>query len=251
MPSPPGTPARPPASRPRDAEEDDIDLPPLDADGDDGEEEEAGHEDLIAPLEDEADGLDDASAADLDVGVELGDDDLDATGGDEAAEGEIDVGPLDEDIAADEDAAAQDESLEGIGGEDDDLETGDDGEDDGGAEGTDDPIEDAVDDADLPELDADDEGDYEPGGELEEAIEAADGTLPPWSDARWVVREGAGAAVPCSSVAVGAGRVAAAGDVVLLVGEGAHAENRASFGSGGVSVAIADGPGQDLSIKHS
>jgi hypothetical protein len=46
--------------------------------------------------------------------------------------------------------------------------------------------------------------------------------------------------VPCAAIAVAAGRVAAGGEVVLLVDEGAHAAQRAGFEGGAASVAITE-----------
>src|SRR5260370_1100184 len=94
-------------------------------------------------------------------------------------------------------------------------------------------------DLDLPPLDAD-EGDDIDAGEaagtdhaLAEALLAdSEGGLPAWADARLAVLEGAGAAVPCRSIAVAAGRVAAAGEVLLFVEEGARAARRLPFGEG-------------------
>jgi len=224
-----------------DAEE--IDLPPLDADEDDIEREGA-HEDLIAHLDDDGEPLDDTVAADLDVGADLDDDPvLDEPPGDGSEEdGALDVGALDEGIATGNDESIDDKD-EGLDDEDDGIQDPHDDGDDGGTEGTGEPIEDEVDADDLPELDADEDGDYEGedllGETLADQVETA---LPDWDPARWVPREGAGATVPCCAVAVVDGRVVAAGDVVLIVDEGAHAARRASFGSsGGVSIAIAEG----------
>lgn len=248
---------QPPTSRPKrplDLEnEEEMELPPLDADDDDEEAADpALEEGLIPPDDDGGDLLDDATAADLEIGIDIGSDDDDPTGGDEPAEEGIDVGPLDEGIEDEDDAERPAGSPIGRAGEDagerhgpddafDDLDDLDDGDDDGGQEGTDEPIEDEVNDEDLPELDADEGGDFE-GEDLiaELQDQALEDRLPPWDAARWVAREGAGAAVPCCAVAVGRARVAAAGDVLLLVDEGAHATRRAGATAGGVSLAIAE-----------
>lgn len=247
---------QPPASRPKrplDLEnEEEMELPPLDADDEDEEAADPALEEGLLPLEDDgADPLDDATAADLEIGVEIGGDDDDPTGGDEPAEEGIDVGPLDEGLLDEADDRAPgspvgkegDEAHERHGPDDgfDDLDDLDDGDDDGGEEGTGEPIEDEVNDEDLPELDADEGGDFE-GEDLIAELQdhALEDRLPPWDPTRWVAREGAGGAVPCCAVAVDRARVVAAGDVLLIVDEGAHAARRAGATAGGVSLAIAD-----------
>ena len=219
-----------------------MELPPLD--DDDDETIDPALEEGLTPLEDDGeDPLDDAAAEELEIGVEIGDDDNDPTGGDEAAEDGIDVGPLDEEILeeGEDSEGLTDEHQGSSGGFEDDLDNLDDGDDDGGQEGTGEPIEDEVNDEDLPELDADEGGDFDGEdliAELEE--QAMDDVLPPWDPARWLPCEGAGAVVPCCAVAVNRGRVAAVGDVVLLVDEGAHAARRVGASAGGVALAIAD-----------
>jgi hypothetical protein len=213
-------------------EDEDIDLPPMDQDDDD-EAPQDDEEDFDVAWADDADGddedpLDDATASDLEIGLDVGDDDG-AVGVE--ADGELDVGALDEGVDFSEeadagDSAAQDDA-DGFGDEHHDgVQDDDDGWDDGGAEGTSDAPEDDVDDADLPELDADDEGD-EGDAALAEVLLAEADALPPWDASRWAVVEGAGAHVPCRAVAVEAGSVVAGGEVLLLVEEGARAAHRA------------------------
>ncbi len=222
-----------PPERDEDEIDEDLDLPPLDAD------EEHEPTDEAHELPDEPDGgggLDDATAADLDVGDEL--DDFD---GEEGGDGEadIDVGPLDEGIdAEDGERTLGDEEESAADGEGIAVDESRDA-DDGGAEGTGENPEDEVDEAALPDIDdgEDAAGDHA----LAEALLAEGGQqLPEWAPARLALLEGAGAAVPCRSVAVAAGRVAAAGEVLLFVEEGARAARRLPFGDGVIAVALAD-----------
>src|SRR5262249_15252186 len=128
-----------------------LDLPPLD--DDDGDEPAEGDaHDLPGELPEG--GLDDAAAADLDVGAEL--DVIDEERDDEG-EGEVDVGPLHEGIDLDEEepAGAGDEEGEADG---EGVAVGEEREgDDGGAEGTGESPEDQVDERALPDLDDDEE----------------------------------------------------------------------------------------------
>src|SRR5262249_28146124 len=101
---------------------------------------------------------------------------------------------------------------------------------------------DELDEEQLPDLDADEndgEGESLVGDLLTTSV--ADVALPPMDATPWRLLDGAGAPVPCSAVAVHDGRVAAAGELVLVVDEGAHAARRASFGSGSNMVAFLDG----------
>jgi len=212
--------------------DEELDLPPLDADGDEGDETnvEGGIPDLL-----DEEGLDDADATDLDVG----DDELD-TGEEEDDDSgdEIDVGAIDEGIVIDE-ASAEPGEPDGV--DDDDGRGVDDmaSEDDGGAEGTDEDPGDEVDESALPELD-DDDGDAEENDTLAEVLLAEADTTIPWAAARWAPLEGAGAELPCRAVAAAGGRVAAAGEVLLLIEEGARAARRAPFAEGSVAVALGD-----------
>ncbi len=226
---------------------DDVPLPPLDDEGDDpahdGEDEE-----LTGDEGGESD-LDDAVAADLDVGIDLEDHEQ-ALGDDGEAAGQLDVGALDEDLVSGDDEPGGDEDGHG-GNDDDELDELDDGPDDGGAEGTLDPIEDDVDDAALPALDgwsegadADDDRPHDEDALIGEAMRAAQGREPPARDAdAWEVHAGAGARLPCVAVVAHAGRVLAGGDVLLVVEDGESSAKRASLGWSGraVSVAMADG----------
>jgi hypothetical protein len=224
--------------------DDDFDLPLTD-DADDTDEEidpNGEFEDLVTPLDhhDGEDPLDDATAEDLETGIELDPLDGEETGLDED---KLDVGPLDEGMHFD-DTAASDDRIEARDDDHDDLDLDEStSEDDGGAEGTSDAPEpdDEVDEAALPDLDADDEGD-EGDEDLAEALLAG---LPaaniPWDKAPWAPLEGAGAAVPCSAVSVWSGSVVAAGEVLLIVDEGARAARRAAPFAGAAAVALTEG----------
>lgn len=227
-----------------DEEDDDISLPPLDDDERDlGNEADDDDDELLPALDDDsADPFDDAAASDLETGIDLGmDDDADRGGEDTADEG-LDVGPLDEGMHIQDEAesAADDLAEEGALEDDDDFGAAEEmrGEDDGGDEGMESADED-LDEASLPALDADEDGNYESEDMLAE-LSLPDASLPPWDALRWVAVDGAGAAVPCSALAVGSGRVIAGGEVVLIVDEGAHAARRSGFEAGASSVAIAD-----------
>ena len=214
--------------------DEDLDLPPLDAE--EGDEPLADDVPELPADAHEPGGLDDSTAADLDVGEEL--DDLD---GEEGGDGEedVDVGPLDEGIDTKEDkVAAGDEDAGDADAEGVAIDESPDS-DDGGAEGTSENPEDEVDEATLPDID---DGEEEAGdrGLADALLSEAGGTLAPWAPARVVLLEGAGAAVPCRSVVVAAGRVAAAGEVLLFVEEGARAARRLPFGEGVVAVALAE-----------
>ncbi|WP_437808755.1 hypothetical protein [Sorangium sp. So ce1078] len=195
-----------------------IDLPPLGH-----EEEEAGEgsfEDLLQTLDDAEHGLDDANASDLEVGVELAVDDG-ANGEDEPAEEGVDVGALHEGIAdADAGSWLSDEAAERDDAEHDDLDdNGGAHGDDGGAEGTGEDPSDDVDEGELPALDADQDGTYEGEDLLAELPDLADDQAPGWDALPWTVVEGAGAAVPCSTLAVAGGCVVAGGAEPALANE--------------------------------
>ncbi|WP_437659722.1 hypothetical protein [Sorangium sp. So ce1182] len=187
-----------------------VDLPPLGHDEDDEGEE--TFEELLQTLDEAEGGLDDVNANDLEVGVELAEDNAGA-GDDEAAEEDVDVGALHEGIAdAEAGSWLSDETPGHNDDEHDDLdEHGGAHADDGGAEGTgEDPSED-VDEDELPALDADQDGTYEGEDLLAELPDLADDQAPVWDALPWVVVEGAGAAVPCSTLAVAGGYVVAGG----------------------------------------
>ncbi|MFT3764616.1 MAG: hypothetical protein QM820_03725 [Minicystis sp.] len=211
--------------------DEDLDLPPSDDEGE--EEAEGAADDELPDAIDETD-LDDAEADDLDVGgddLETSDDEMDEP------EAEVDVGALDEGIVVDEEAA---DTGEAEGAPDDDGLNLDDtaGDDDGGAEGTSEDPGDGIDEGALPELD--DGEDDRDDGDLAETLLTEDSSMPPWAAARWAPLEGAGAALPCRAVAASGGRVAAAGEVLLLIEEGARTPQRPAFGEGSVAVAIGD-----------
>lgn len=247
----PGLTSSPPAPDDEERERDEgdegddaqLDLPPLDTDDEPAAEEGEGDElsGLLDPVLDEGDPLDDAVARDLDVALELDvDDEPDARADD--AEGEIDVGPLDEGLSLDEEGGGLDEEGEEAGDQGDDILDADSGgEDDGGAEGTGESPEDAVDESELPALDADEEGEYAGEDLLGELSELPDDTPPPWDASPWVVIEGAGAAVPCSALAAAGGQIVAGGSVLLVVPPGERAARRPGLDAVVGSVALVDG----------
>lgn len=222
--------------------DDEFNLPPLDSDEDDHDQAAEEHDEL-PPLADDpgADPFDDATAADLETGIDI---DVEETSSDdnEPAEDRIDTGHLDDSLLTIGVNAGGDSDHDGMSDEDhEDSDIDDDGfnDDDGGAEGTGEAIEDEIEEDELPELDADEQGDYEEDVLADLLLmEATEGGLPPWEAMSWEIAEGAGAPVPCSALAIAAGRIVAAGDVVLIVDEGAHAVHKTSFGSGAVSVAV-------------
>ncbi|WP_437851657.1 hypothetical protein [Sorangium sp. So ce363] len=185
-----------------------IDLPPLGHDEEEGGDE--GFDDLLQTLDDAEQGLDDANASDLEIGVELAVDDG-GTGEDEPAEEGVDVGALHEGIAeADASTWLSEEAVEQSDAEQDDLDDhGGAHGDDGGAEGTGEDPADDVDEGELPALDADQEGAYEGEDLLAELPDLPDDQAPVWDALPWVVVEDAGAAVPCSTLAVAGGYVVA------------------------------------------
>jgi hypothetical protein len=261
----------------RDREDDEpepgaLELPPLLDDQDDGPEE--SFEELLETLEDSDDPLDDAAASHLDVGIELSLEDSAPIGNEPSGgeEEEIDVGALHEGII---DGSAESWLVEIDGGgdsfnDDDDID-GDDGShgDDGGTEGTGEDPADDVDERELPALDADDDGTYEGEDLLAELPGFADDRSAAWDALPWVVVDGAGAAVPCSALAVAGGFVIAggaevstqgeapvskagsrgrraersAGDrgTVLIIDPGAHTARRAGIEASATAIVVADG----------
>jgi hypothetical protein len=221
--------------------DDDLDLP-LPGAGEDeepvGGDDHDDDADAIDELDDDgASPLDDAEATDLDAG----DDEIDETDDEDEGEGEVDVGPLDDEVDIGEENELGDESASNATNDEDGLDLEEHAaDDDGGAEGTSEAPEDAVDESALPELAADDDAD-DSDEDLAEVL-LADAQLEPvpWDATRWTQLEGAGAAVPCAALAIAAGRVAAAGEVLLLVREGERAARQPAFGAGVVAVAAAD-----------
>ena len=240
-----GAPARVP--RKTEEEDDDMDLPPLDTDPDAGDDEvdDESFDDALPDLRDDGgDPLDDANAGDLDVGMDVSDEEGEGAG-DEGAEEGVDVGSLDEDLATldSEESALDDDKDHEPHGDDDasDLEL-DATQDDGGAEGTGENAENDVDESALPELDesANDVEDTDDALADELLEEATRGKVPPWASSRFLALDGAGAPVPCSAVAVCGGRVLAAGDVVLVVDEGAHAARQTGLDTPSTAVVSTD-----------
>jgi hypothetical protein len=222
--------------------DEDLDLPD-DNEDDVDDDEPAGildeDNDEIDDSEDGGDNpLDDAEASDLDAG----EDEIDETDeGDANEESEVDVGPLDDEVDIGEENELGDEGMGDTSHDDEGIDLEERAaSDDGGLEGTSEAPEDAVDEAALPALDADDDLDEGDEDLAEVLLEGAQMELPPWDAARWTPLEGAGGKDPCSTLAIAAGRVAAAGEALLLVGEGELVARRASFGAGVVAVAAAD-----------
>jgi hypothetical protein len=258
-------PARPPAP-PVDTDEDEGSIPEeeLDTPVDDGDEGEAVADEVEDQGDDDLDDLDDGGDDPRDdLGSEAieTDDDLDPVDEHEEQEGdaEIDVGPLDEGLGLDENDGPGDDagSAADQGEEGDDLDIDEHDElDDGGAEGTGDDPSDEVDEAALPELDADEEGE-EGDEELSDILLGDAGEAAPiaWAEARWSPIDGAGAALPVRALAFEGGRLAAAGERLLLVDEGALAARLASFGAGSTAVALTGalllvaGPRAQLSLS--
>jgi hypothetical protein len=223
--------------------DDDLDLPTT---GDDEDEDEPSgsidEDDDADAIDDSDDGgespLDDAEASDLDAGEEEIDD-IDDDDGEE--ESDVDVGPLDDEVDIGEESELDDDGLGDAASDDDGLDLEERAAaDDGGIEGTNESPEDAVDESALPELDADDDADEGDEDLAEVLLADAQTELPPWDTTRWTPLEGAGAAAPCSTLAIAAGRVAAAGEVLLIVGEGERSARAPSFGAGVVAVAASD-----------
>lgn len=231
----------------REEDDEDIELPEFvvgddDAAGEDGTN--TFDEELPALRQDGGDPLDDSTASDLDIGVDIKDDDTRESSADES-DGATDIGALDDEFATlEHDASALDEDREPDGFvEDDDFAALDQesSDDDGGSEGTGEDAAADIDESALPELD---ESENDPADDsladtlLEEATRAR---LPPWAASRFVSLDGAGASVPCAAVSVVGSRVLAAGDVVLTVDEGAHAARRVALDAPSSAIAAIDG----------
>ena len=222
--------------------DDDLELPTTGGSDDDEPSGSLDEDDDADAIDDSDDGgespLDDAEASDLDAG----EDEIDETDDDDGDESDIDVGPLDDEVDIGEESELGDEAAGDAAGDDDGIDLEERAAaDDGGIEGTNEAPEDAVDESALPELAADDEAD-EGDEDLAEVLltDAQTTELPPWDATRWTPLEGAGAAVPCSALTIAAGRVAAAGEVLLVVGEGERSARQPSFGAGVVAIAAAD-----------
>lgn len=203
LPAPPRDPKSPDDTS---EDDDELDLPPLDGAESADEEGEAAddeahdddEEDLHSFEEQSEDPFDDATASDLETGLDLSLEDEGGRDDNEPAGEGVDVGALDEGLfirdtfgeAADEKG---DETVD-----EDAVEINPDvrGEDDGGVEGTEESVEDDVNEADLPGLDADEEGDFDGEDVVAEMDLDADAALPPWDEIRWTALEGADAAAP-------------------------------------------------------
>jgi hypothetical protein len=221
--------------------DEDLDLPTTGGGDEDEPSGSLDEDDDADAIDDSDDGgespLDDAEASDLDAG----EDEIDETDDDDGDESDVDVGPLDDEVDIGEESELGDEAAGDAAGDDDGIDLEERAAaDDGGIEGTNEAPEDAVDESALPELAADDDDDGDE--DLAEVLltDAQTTELPPWDATRWTPLEGAGAAVPCSALAIAAGRVAAAGEVLLVVGEGELTARQPSFGAGVVALAAAD-----------
>ena len=221
--------------------DEDLDLPTtgnVDDDEPSGSLDEGDDADAIDDSDDGGESpLDDAEASDLDAG----EDEIDETDDDDGDESDVDVGPLDDEVDIGEESELGDEAAGDAAGDDDGIDLEERAAaDDGGIEGTNEAPEDAVDESALPELDADEDADEGDEDLAEVLLADAQTEPPPWDATRWTPLEGAGASAPCSALAIAAGRVAAAGEVVLLVGAGELTARTASFGAGVVAVAASD-----------
>ncbi len=236
-------------SDPREREADDVD-PEIDADldlpttGEGDDDEPSGSldaDDDADAIDDSDDGgdspLDDAEASDVDAG----EDEIDDIDDDDGDESDVDVGPLDDEVDIGEENELDDDGLGDAANDDDGIDLEERAAaDDGGIEGTNELPEDAVDESALPELDADEDVDEGDEDLAEVLLADAQTELPAWDAARWTPLEGAGASTPCDALAIAAGRVAAAGEVLLIVGEGERAARPASFGAGVIAIAASD-----------
>jgi len=197
--------------------------------------------DVVGPFDEDGDPLDDATADDLETGAILDDLGEESPALDDDAQ--LDVGPLDDGMMFD-DGAGFDEDDSGFATDEDDADFSDAREaDDGGAEGTNESPEGEVDEGALPALDdGEDERDRDEDDEslTEESLSVFEGALPAWDTTRWTAIEGTGAEVPCQALSVDSGRVIAAGEVLLIVDEGARAARRATFGAGSTAVAASE-----------
>jgi hypothetical protein len=191
-----------PGEKPSDDDELD-ELPPIDGDGDAGDEAEAGQEDLDDELdadESETGWLDDADEDDaLDVGAP------DALG-EEVAIGALLDGAEETDVGEDDlTFGREDEAFAGDAGEEGFLDE-----------------EEAIREEDLPRLDSGSDDaesdDPELSGEGLPDNYAADEPLPPWDDRAWDRAEGVIAPIPEAIAAVSA--VACGSSEVLVAGEG-------------------------------
>jgi len=228
-------------------DEDNIDLPEFVVGDDDAEDEEgADRFDDALPdlLDDGTDPLDDTNASDLDVGIHIDDHDApDANA--EVTDEVVDVGALDDEFAQlDDEQSALDVDREPDGFVVDDDAGGMElasSDDDGGSEGTGEDVAADIDENALPELD-ESENDHADDSLADVLLEEATrARLPSWASSRFVPLEGAGASVPCSAVFVAAGRVFAAGDVVLTVDEGAHAARSVGLEAPSLAIAAMEG----------
>jgi hypothetical protein len=236
--------SRPPPAPPEDRDEDpsvvdeELDTPPEDDAGDEPallDDEDDGLDELDDGADDP---LDDAPSDMIETEMELDPEGEDEDGSDER---EADVGPLDEGLDDEDDEVERDaENTADLGQDGDDLDIDEGSElDDGGAEGTGDAPEDEVDEAALPELDADEEGE-EGDDELADILLEDVGEPAPLaaSKLRFVAIEGAGAAIPVRALSIEGGRLAAAGERLLLVEQGQLSAHQASFGAGSTAVAL-------------
>jgi hypothetical protein len=228
-----GTSAASSPAQPEDDDEASLDLPPFDADDD------ALPADVDEDLPEgqiERGDLDDVAADDLDVGDAHGTFD---EGEDDASEGDFDAGSLTDGIDMVEEAGgtkdepAQDVDTDGmVVDETSEL-------DDGGLEGTGESAADDVDERALPDLD-DDLDPKDDGSFAEALLSSATDSFPPWAPVRCVQLEGLGGTLPAATVVARGGRVAAAGEVLVLVEEGARSARRIPFDGPLIAVALGE-----------
>ncbi|HRI71838.1 MAG TPA: hypothetical protein PK156_46715, partial [Polyangium sp.] len=231
----------------REDDDEDIELPDFVVGDDDGEGEDgtsAFDEELPTLRQDGGDPLDDSTAADLDIGMHIEEDESRETSA-EGYEEAVDIGALDDEFATlEQGVSAIDEDREPDGFvEDEEIAAFDDAatDDDGGSEGTGEDAAADIDESALPELD-ESENDHADDSLAEMLLEEATrARLPPWAVSRFVSLEGAGASVPCAAVVLLGARVFAAGDVVLTVDEGAHAARRVALDAPSSAIAAMEG----------
>ena len=212
-------------------------LPQLD--NDDGLTPEVGPEDLSLSFDCEDEAGDDRSSVDADVlpTMVLFDEESNEP---EDPERPLGIDGLDCDPSLDGGDGAADDSLPEMG-DDADLDPGGrDRFDDGGEEGTGENLEDELDEIGLPLIDDDADPEEPP---LDETLFAQGPTderiLPAPMAPQWEPLEGAGARVPCWSVAAVGGRVAAAGEVLMFVEDGGRTARPLAFAHHAMTVSFA------------
>jgi hypothetical protein len=211
-----------PAEKPRDDEDELDELPPIDGDGEAGDEPEAGPEDLDEETADAGDPLDDSTGEDDPID-EIDVDESEAGWLDDADEDEaLDVGAPDA-LGEEAENGALLEGAEETDVGEDDLTVGLEEETlvgDAGEEGFVDEDE-ALREEDLPRLDSGDDDTEADDADLGEGLpdeDAPDESLPPWDDRAWDRVEGAagGTTEPVAAVTA----LACAESDLFVAGEG-------------------------------